>query len=287
MPTQINNTASATYGFGRSRTDNAISNIATTNLLSEYSLTSRKLAPVAEFRPGDNVSYFIQVTNTGSSALQSVTVVDDLGGATGPLNYIDASAYLNINGNITALNPTTTTPSLTFVLPGGLQPNEIATISYVARVDSAIDPATQSIVNVATVTGTDATGGTVASDVNPTATITLEDFADVQIVKTVSAEEITAGNPFSYVITLENSGNAEARDVVITDVLPTGFVVNSITSNTDGTLTVFDAQNYTVETSTNTLTLPNNASTQSIVVPPVTSTTSGRTVVTITGVINN
>ena len=40
---QINNSASAIYGYGRDRQDSAISNVATANLIEQYALSGSKI----------------------------------------------------------------------------------------------------------------------------------------------------------------------------------------------------------------------------------------------------
>ena len=129
MPTQINNSASITYGYGRTGSDSATSNVATATLLEQFSITGSKNVQNPSFRPGENLSYYIQVRNTGTDSLFNVTVEDDLGGADTPLSYVLGSAYLNLNGTITEINPTQESP-LTFILPGSLAGGDIATIDF-------------------------------------------------------------------------------------------------------------------------------------------------------------
>ena len=103
--------------------------------------------------------------------------------------------------------------------------------------------------------------GTIIS-INPplTSTITLEDFASLVINKSVSTDEISPGETFSYTIALENSGNLDANGVVVTDVLPVGFDISNIT------VTVGSGPEITV--------------------PAATNTETGLTVITVTGSIN-
>ena len=59
MATQINNVASATYGYGRDSRASAVSNIATTNLIEDYAISGTKTPLNEEFRPGENITYQI------------------------------------------------------------------------------------------------------------------------------------------------------------------------------------------------------------------------------------
>lgn len=286
MATQINNVASATYGYGRDRRSSAVSNIATTNLIEDYAIFGSKTPLKLEFRPGENITYQIYIRNDGTLPLYSVTVSDDLGGAGTPLSFVTGSASLNVDGTNSAIVPTSVNP-LTFVLPSALEAGSQATITIIMRVSASLDSAIEEITNTASITGRkESTTGEVIS-VSPvaTSTITLEDYASITINKTVSANEVSPGEEFSYTISLENSGNLDAEGVIVTDVLPEGFTISSITSLTNGVQTTYASGEYTVDPTSNTLTLPSGSGAD-IVVPAGTATETGLTVITITGTIN-
>ena len=287
MATLINNSASATYGYGREGQGSVISNVATTSLIEDFAISGTKTALKTDFRPGENITYQIYIRNDGTEPLYNVTVSDDLGGVNNPLSYIVGSASLNLNGLNSAITPTDLRP-LTFVLPGVLNAGSQATITYIARVSSILPTTTDSIVNSSSITANEgsATGALISVDPVPTATITLEDFALLSITKDVSETEIVPGQSFSYTITLENSGNLDANGVVVTDVLPEGFDISSITLLSEGVTTVLDPTDYSVDSATNTLTIP-SGSALSISVPAADATGSGSVVITITGSINS
>ena len=286
MATQINNVASATYGYGRDSRASAVSNIATTNLIEDYAISGTKTPLNEEFRPGENITYQIYVRNDGTEPLYNVTVTDDYGAAGNPLSFVSGSASLNIDGVNTPIIPTSISP-LTFVIPSPFASGSQATITFVMRVSAAIDPTVDSITNTATISANEgsASGPVILVAPNPTATITLEDFASLTINKAVSADEISPNETFSYTISLENTGNLDANGVIVTDVLPTGFSVSSITALTDGVLTTYEPDEYSVDPSTNTLTLPVGTGPE-ITVPAATSTETGLTVITVTGSIS-
>ena len=286
MATQINNSVSATYAYGRSGTDSAVSNVATTNLIEEYAISGYKQTLNNTFRPGENITFLIHVQNDGTSPLYTVSVSDDLGGSTNPLAYIEGSASLNLNGTNSRIIPTSIRP-LSFTLTQPLLEGESATITYVARVVSSLSSDVSQITNSVEISAREgsAAGATISVSPNPSVTLELEEFAVLNITKDVSSNEILPGEIFSYTITLENSGSLEASNVVLTDVLPAGFTISSITSVSNGVQTVFETTDYTVDLSTNTLTLP-SGSDKIIVVPAATNGNAGVTIVTITGVIN-
>ena len=284
MATQINNSASATYSYGRSSVNNASSNIATTSLIQEYAIFGIKETLNSGYRPGDNITYMINVRNEGTSPLYSVTISDDLGGSTNPLLYVEGSAMLNLNGTNSSITPTSTDDNLVFTLPQALQAGDLATVTYVAKASALLSPTEGSITNTATITAKEGSesGETITVTPNPSVTLNLDDYADIVMNKAVSANEIVPGQSFSYTITLENSGNLIANNVVLTDVLPTGFTISAITAVSGGVETQYNVGDYTLDAPSNTLTLPTGSGT-AISVPAAVGGTPGLTTITITG----
>lgn len=286
MATTINNFASATYGYGRDGQDSAVSNVATTSLIEDFAISGSKTALKTEYRPGENIAYQVYIVNNGTQPLYNVSVTDDRGGSNTPLSFISGSAFLNLNGTNSQIIPTTSNP-LTFTLTTPLDSGDQATITYMMRVNAGLSEDINSITNTAQITANEgvSTGDEIFVDPAPSATITLEDYAYLTILKDVSESEIVPGQTFSYTITLENSGNLEANGVVVTDTLPNGFTISSITSQTNGVTQTFTPSDYTVDIVTNTLTLP-SGSPLSLSVPAANSGVAGVTIITITGSIS-
>lgn len=283
----INNSASATYGYGRDIQDSAVSNVATANLIEQFSLSGVKRVQNTSFRPGEILSYYITATNTGTDSLYNLTIVDDLGGAGTPLTFVDGSAYVSINGTISSIIPTSVSP-LTFTIGSVIGAGDIVTVDFLVRVNSAISSEVDEITNTSTITANEgsATGPILTLSPNPSVTILREEYASVTITKSVSETNISEGEQFFYTLELENSGNLPATGVVITDVLPEGFEISSITSTTNGVTTTFLTSDYTVDPTTNTLTLPTNPDVE-ITVPAFGEGGVGLTTIVITGQINS
>lgn len=286
MATTINNTASVTYGYGRAQTDVAVSNTTSTSLIEEYSMVASKISNNTSFRNGENIVYQITVKNDGSSSLYNVTIADNLGGDDNPLSFVEGSSTINMGDGPVAIEPATTNP-LDFVLTSPLVSGATATITYIAKVSLSLAESVSEIVNEVVIS---ANAGSPSGEIieitpNPTCTLPRADYADLTITKSVSDSEIITGQSFSYIITLENSGNLEASGVILTDTLPEGFAISSIVSESGGTSTEFSADDYTVESSTNTLTLPTGG-TATISVPAATEGVAGVTTITITGAIS-
>lgn len=286
MATQINNTASVEYSYGRSGYDSATSNIATTSLIEDYAISATKQTLNESFRPGENITYAITVNNDGTEPLYSVSIADDLGGTGTPLIFVEGSGLAVYGGTTYPLVPTTLSP-LSFTLPVVLPADESATFLFVARVSSSLPSTVTEITNTAVVTGREgsATGTVITVSPNPTVTISLEDYALLSITKEVSETEIVPNQAFDYVINIENNGSLDATNVVVTDTLPVGFSINSIVATTGGVSTTFTPADYTVDPTTNTLTLPTGGGV-SIIVPASSGGVAGTTVITINGQIN-
>ncbi len=286
MATQINNTASVNYSYGRGLQSSAVSNVASTNLVEDFAIFGSKTPLNLEFRPGENITYQVYVRNDGTQPLFNVTISDDLGGTGTPLSFVGGTASVNVNGVNNQITPSTTNP-LSFTLPNSLASGEQATLTFVLRVDPALSSAVETITNTATISANEgsAAGAVISVTPAPTATITLEDFAFLTIDKSVSSNEVFPGQAFEYTLNLENSGVLAASGVVLTDVLPAGFSVNSITATTGGVETTYNVGDYSVDSSTNTLTLPTGSGAE-IVVPASVGGVNGVTTVKITGTIN-
>ncbi len=116
------------------------------------------------------------------------------------------------------------------------------------------------------------------------ATITAANFAELAIYKNASADSIVSGDTLTYTFTILNSGNSAATDVVLTDNLPDEFTITSVTVTSEGVTRAYAASEYDVDTTTNTITLP-NATGLAITVPAATAQGPGITTVTITGTV--
>lgn len=280
LATILNNSATLTYNSG-DNTASAASNVVSTSLLDSYSITAVKNTANDSWRPSENITYLVTVTNTGTQPLTSVEITDDLGAAGTPLAYVANSALVIDGSEVTAVTPTSTNP-LVIPLVNALQSGESVTVVYVAQVSAAIADTIDTITNTATASATQGGAGATVTSEPTSVTILREDFAQIDIVKAVDKTVISSGDTLTYTFTIENSGNIPATNVVITDTLPEGFAITSIESETDGVVTVYDATDYTVDAN-NTLILPVGEKT--ITVPARDESGNGVTTVTITGVV--
>lgn len=290
MATSLNNQANITYTYATTGVGSASSNVITTTLLDEYSMTATKISLTDTFRPGENLTYIFRIENNGTGPLYSVTVEDNLGGTDAEesvLSYVDESALLIVDGVYYEITPTVSEDALSFILPNPLLPNSVAFIVYMARTEETTLPIiTETITNTATVTalGGSPSGPVISVDPDPSTTVTAEEYAEVSIYKDVDKRTVTTGESMTYTFTLTNTGNEQANGIVLTDELPMEFTVTSISVTRDGVTTTYDPSDYTLDPETNTLTLP-SAGGPAINVSPATAAGPGITTITVTGTI--
>lgn len=270
MATTITNQATLTYNFGN-QAGTASSNIATAVL--QGPITATKTSLDTEYTLGEDITYLINIVNDTDSALTNVTVTDDLGTyavsttlSVSPLTYT-GPVQLYINGvQSTSVTATTAANSVTFTI-SSLASGDTALIVYKTVVNSyaGLTPST-TIVNTATVTADGIT-----ESVTDSHTLTVENYADVRIIKTMTPDPVTSGNTLTYNFDIFNYGNTDATNVVLSDTFSPA--PTAITVLIDGTAVAATDYTYT----NGVLTLPSTSSTTTITVPAATFTRNATT----------
>lgn len=168
-------------------------------------------------KPGDVLTYTVTGINPNNYAIPGVVFTDPTPAGT---TYI---------GNLIVSVPYTgTTPAtgLTVTMP----PNSTVTASWQVQVN-ATAPVNNPIVNIASAV---VPGGTSGST-NPVSTQI--NYADLtsngNFTKSVDKAYAQFGDILTYTLSVHNSGNVAANNVVITDVIPTGttYVAGSVSAN--------------------------------------------------------
>ena len=201
------------------------SNITTGELLEVLSAT--KTAIIDTYTQDSEITYVINIVNSGAIAFTGLTITDDLGeypfGATTlvPLEYVSGSIHYYSNGVLQTAPSVTAGPPLV-INPITVPAGGVATIIYVARANQfAPLDLTDSITNTAII------GGGGVTDITVTETITPASDARLTITKTISPTTITENGQLTYTFVIQNTGNVP---IVATDTVSITDTFNPILS---------------------------------------------------------
>jgi uncharacterized repeat protein (TIGR01451 family) len=208
-------TASGTYTGGRTVTD---WDEASVDILRP-AIAIAKAANCTEAHEGDEITYNYNVTNIGDSPLSNVSVSDNItGGAAYQSGDSNGDNKLDVDETW------------------------IFTATY-----TVTDGDTNPMVNVATASGTDASGKTV--DAQDSASVDILRPA-IAIEKAANCIEAQEGDDITYTYNVTNTGNTPLSDVSVSDNKTGGAVYQSGDTNSDNKLDVDETwiftANYTV-----------------------------------------
>ncbi|MEG2857004.1 MAG: hypothetical protein RR994_00095, partial [Clostridia bacterium] len=194
----------------------ALGDIVRYTILNSAPETFKKSVDKTFAKPGDILTYTITGLNPNNYAIPGVVLTDAPPAGT---TYI---------GNLVVSVPYTgTTPAtgLTLTMPA----NSTVTASYQVQVSPAA-PVNNPIVNLASATVPGGTGGST----NPATTQI--NYADLttpgNVIKSATPANAQFGDTLTYTVTLHNTGNVAANNVVVTDIIPAGttYVAGSTTA---------------------------------------------------------
>ncbi len=267
------------------------SNITTGELIEVISAT--KTAISSSYGVGDNVVYNINILNSGNTAVNGLTVSDDLGAytlGTGgttvyPLEYVDGSVRYFVNGTLETAPTVTAGPPLVISginVPAGAN----VSIIYEARTN-AFTP----LETGATVTNTATVSGAGIDPITAAETINVSDDANLTISKSISPAVVTDNGEITYTFVIQNLGNSEATvddDIIVTDTF--NPILNPISVTYNGTAWA-EGTNYTYNDTTGEfatlagqISVPAATYTQDPTTGTIT-TTPGVAVITVTGTV--
>ncbi len=211
-------------------------------------LEASKTAVEGDYTPDSLVTYAVTLRNSGSSALNALTVTDDLGGYTFngttvyPLTYEDGSVTLFVNGVLQAAPTVTAGPPLQ-IMGISVPANGDAVLIYQARANAFADPtATGTIVNNVTVVGDG-----LSAPVTATETVAASVAPLLSITKSITPSQVVDNDRVTYTFVIQNSGNQAidaTDDAVISDVFDP--ILSALTVTFDGTTWTEGAQ-YTYD----------------------------------------
>ncbi len=238
------------------------SNVVTGEIIG--ALTVDKTAAGETYEAGGSITYAVSIVNGGTAPYTNLTVTDDLGafsfGAQTrvPLDYIEGSALLFVNGEVAATPDVTAGPPLVvngITVPAGGN----AILIYRASVNGFAPLAEGStVVNTVSVTGAGLSSPLTASE-----TVTVEAGAALSITKSLSPETVSENGEITYTLVISNFGN---EDVVATDNASVTDIFDPILSDitvtyngtvwTEGTEYTYNEANGTFTTLPGQITVP-------------------------------
>lgn len=207
----IGNIATVTDGNGNSK-EAKVDPIPTEQIRSFTSTKTDNLAAATKLKPGDEVTYSINVTNNGNIALNNISIVDPIPAGT---TYIDATASDNavFSSNTLEWNV-------------GVAVGTTKSVTFRVRVNDDLT-GVASIKNRATITDSDNPSDPPKNPESPeTDTDQITSYA---VSKTLVAGlngngKIEPGAELTYAITVTNKGNVLLNNIAIEDIVPTGTV---------------------------------------------------------------
>ena len=208
------------------------SNITTGELLEVLSAT--KTAVINTYSRDSEITYVINIVNSGTTAFTGLTITDNLGefdfGVTTlvPLDYVAGSIRYYSNGILQTAPAVLSGPPL--VISGISVPaGGVATIIYVARTNQFAPLGLED-----TITNTAVISGIGVTDITVSETITPESEARLTITKSISPSTITENGQLTYTFVIQNTGTVPilASDTVsITDTFNPILTNLSVTFN--------------------------------------------------------
>ena len=208
------------------------SNITAGELLEVLSAT--KTAVVDTYSRNSEVTYIINIVNSGSIAYNNLTVTDDLGayafGTTElvPLDYVDGSVRYFVNGTLQPA-PTVSAGAPLVITGINVPAGGVATVVYAAETNSFAPLGdTASIVNTAVVSGTG------ISDITVTETITPENTAELTISKSLNPTTVTENGQLTYTFVIQNTGSEAVvvtDNAIVTDTFNPALNITGVTFN--------------------------------------------------------
>ncbi|MGH0423863.1 cell surface protein [Bacillus pretiosus] len=170
------------------------------------------------------ITYTVVVQNNGNTTANTVTLTDLVP---------EGTAFIPNSVTINGVSAPGADPNVGISL-NAIAPSEIVTVTFQVIVQSI--PSVNPISNIARIDYTfiaDPTAPIISRTITSNPAFTQISDANVLSLKAVNVQQATTGDILTYTITLENTGNIPATNLIFLDTLPEGttFVKNSFTLN--------------------------------------------------------
>ncbi|MEG0035708.1 MAG: hypothetical protein RR743_03520, partial [Oscillospiraceae bacterium] len=212
----IVNIASANVPGGTSGSTNPVSTqINYADLTTPGNVIKSVTPPFAQF--GDTLTYTVTLHNTGNVPANNVVVTD-----------IIPAGTTYVAGSVTATAPFTGDPTTAITLLNPIPAGGTVTITFKVKLGNSAPPVnpvpnTATVKYAYTVDPASPNGVTAAGTSNTVATPV--STAHLNIVKATDKTIAYIGDTITYNLSITNTGNVPADNVVITDPIPSGTVL--------------------------------------------------------------
>ena len=219
------NVATLTYN-GNTTTSNTV----TGEILEVLSVN--KTAVGDTYTIGTDITYVVNIINSGNTAVNGLTVTDDLGifvfgeDTLVPLDYVDGSVRYFVNG-VPAASPTVTDGTALVFSGVNIPANSNVTIVYKATPNSFAP-----VQNAGTITNVVTVSGSGITSVTAEETVSVSDEANLRVIKALEPAVVTENGEITYTFTIQNFGNeATGTDTVLSDTFDPAIDITSVTFN--------------------------------------------------------
>lgn len=198
-------------------------------------LTIAKTAVRDTYTGGDDITYVVTVSNTGTTPYTGLVLADNLGAYTVgtalvyPLTYVPGAIRYFINGELQAVPVVSQFSAL--VIQGITVPvGGTATVIYEVTVNEYAPMAVGSIItNTVTLSGPGIPAPLTAQE-----TVHVRNEAAVTITKSLFPTAVTENGQVTYTFTIQNHGNTAitaADDTVLADIFEPALAIQSVSFN--------------------------------------------------------
>jgi uncharacterized repeat protein (TIGR01451 family) len=196
------------------------SNTATTMVAAAADMRITKVDTPDPVTAGNNLTYTINIANTGPSDAVGVTFTDTIPANT---TFVSLTTFADFTCTTPAVGGT---GSISCSKPSNFLAGSSGNFILVVNVNGATASGTV-ITNTANIAST--TTETNGANNSATATTTVGvGSADVSVTKTDSPDPVDAGSNLTYTITVTNAGPSTATTVALADTLPAGTTFVSL-----------------------------------------------------------
>jgi uncharacterized repeat protein (TIGR01451 family) len=188
---------------------------------TQPNLVVRKSVDATSADPGDTLTYTISLQNTGSGDATGVSVSDNISALLAHGAFVSASSGGSLSGSTVAWSG--------IALDAGAS----RSLTFAVRLDASGWPTgTTTLTNTVVVPSSDCASGSSNTACRVSTTVTAR--PNLVVRKTVNASTANPGDTLTYTISVQNTGNAPAAGVDVTDDISALLARGSFVSASGG-----------------------------------------------------